>query len=235
MSAEVQVRGVVAPAAGEPGGVVVEAELPHGADPAALLLSRGWSPEGPIAATRTDAGSLRLDYLVAAQPVTPVPLAQPEPRLDEGLTAPDVAEAVRYRRVAAYALVVSDRGVLLTELSDRTSAPGWWNLPGGGLDPGEAPEDGVRREVWEETGQRVQVRRLRGVGAAHWIGRAPGGHVEDFQAIRVIYEAGCEHPTDPVVHDVGGTTASAAWVPLGAARAGAVPVVQSFAALVEAL
>lgn len=34
-----------------------------------------------------------------------------------------------------------------------------WVLPGGALDPGEAPEDGVIREVYEETGLNVAVDR----------------------------------------------------------------------------
>lgn len=38
-----------------------------------------------------------------------------------------------------------------------------WNLPGGRLEHGETPQAGVMREVQEETGLRVQVRRLSGV------------------------------------------------------------------------
>jgi hypothetical protein len=45
------------------------------------------------------------------------------------------------------------------------------------------------------------------------VGVAPGGRLEDYHAVRVIYRANCPEPTEPVVHDVGGTTASAAWLP----------------------
>jgi ADP-ribose pyrophosphatase YjhB (NUDIX family) len=38
-----------------------------------------------------------------------------------------------------------------------------WNLPGGGLESGEAPWDGVKREVKEETGLDVEVVSLAGV------------------------------------------------------------------------
>jgi len=38
-----------------------------------------------------------------------------------------------------------------------------WNLPGGGVRPGEAPWDGVVREVAEETGLEVAVEHLAGV------------------------------------------------------------------------
>ncbi len=38
-----------------------------------------------------------------------------------------------------------------------------WNLPGGGIEAGEAPWEAVVREVREETGLRVAVQRLHGV------------------------------------------------------------------------
>jgi 8-oxo-dGTP pyrophosphatase MutT (NUDIX family) len=38
-----------------------------------------------------------------------------------------------------------------------------WVLPGGCIDPGETPVDAVVREVWEETGLRVEPVALRGV------------------------------------------------------------------------
>ena len=38
-----------------------------------------------------------------------------------------------------------------------------WNLPGGGLESGESPWEGVVREVKEETGLEAEVTRLVGV------------------------------------------------------------------------
>lgn len=49
--------------------------------------------------------------------------------------------------------------VLLTRRSDN----GLWCLPSGGMDPGESAEEACVREVWEETGLRVQVTRLVGI------------------------------------------------------------------------
>ncbi|WP_406419092.1 NUDIX domain-containing protein [Streptomyces sp. NBC_00842] len=48
-------------------------------------------------------------------------------------------------------------------LTIRRADNGTWELPGGVLELSEAPEDGVRREVYEETGIKVQVDRLTGV------------------------------------------------------------------------
>ncbi|HKX65972.1 MAG TPA: NUDIX domain-containing protein [Intrasporangium sp.] len=119
-----------------------------------------------------------------------------------------------FQRVAAYALVTSEHGLLLTQFNDQTHIPGEWGLPGGGLEEGETPAEGVHREVWEETGQRIALDRLVDVQSSHWIGRAPNGVVEDFHAIRIVYRATCREPRDIVIHDVGGTTADARWVPV---------------------
>jgi ADP-ribose pyrophosphatase YjhB (NUDIX family) len=100
----------------------------------------------------------------------------------------------------------------MTQFSDRTNAEGRWGLPGGGIEADEAPNRAVVREVWEESGQVIEVRELALVHTSQWIGRGPTGRLEDFHAVRVVYRALCPAPTEPVVHDVGGTTASAVWV-----------------------
>ena len=38
--------------------------------------------------------------------------------------------------------------------------------------------------------------------------------LEDFHAVRIVYAATCPEPTDIVIHDVGGTTSDARWVPV---------------------
>ena len=185
--------------------------LEHGADPVVELARRGWSG-APVSATRSSSDDLRITY--AVRPVrVPLETAVPGPvEQDEGLGADDVAGAVRHQRVAAYAVVRSSRGILLTELSASTNAAGLWNLPGGGLDPGEEPGVAVVREVHEETGQGVTDVRLLTVLTRHWVGRAPDGRVEDFHAVRLFHTAHCPEPSDPVVLDVGGSTSDARWV-----------------------
>lgn len=51
------------------------------------------------------------------------------------------------------------RQVLLTRRADN----GLWCLPGGTMDAGETVSESIVREVYEETGLRVQVKRLTGV------------------------------------------------------------------------
>src|SRR5581483_5544181 len=60
------------------------------------------------------------------------------------------------------AVVRAPEGVLLLKRSDD----GRWALPGGAIDPGEAPAQALVREVYEETGLRVRPLRLLGVFGA---------------------------------------------------------------------
>lgn len=63
-------------------------------------------------------------------------------------------------RIGAFAVISDSAGqVLLSRRSDS----GWWNLPGGGVEPHESATEGVVREVLEETGLDVTVSRLVGV------------------------------------------------------------------------
>lgn len=53
-------------------------------------------------------------------------------------------------RPGAYALMYNDAG----ELALIQTSFGFF-LPGGGIDPGETPEQALKRELWEEIGYRV--------------------------------------------------------------------------------
>ena len=57
------------------------------------------------------------------------------------------------------AIFDKDGRVLLTRRADN----GQWCLPSGGMEPGESPAQAVTREVLEETGLHVRVKRLVGV------------------------------------------------------------------------
>ncbi|MEU8361844.1 NUDIX hydrolase [Nonomuraea sp. NPDC048882] len=63
--------------------------------------------------------------------------------------------------MGAIIIDASDRLLLIKR--GRPPGAGLWSIPGGRLEPGETDEAGVRREVLEETGLRVEVGRLAGV------------------------------------------------------------------------
>lgn len=191
--------------------------LPHGADPAGTVFDLGYVAEQPLDAHRVADGELLLRFVVRPLAGERRPSQRP-PGRDAGLVlGPDERPMLR-QRVAAYAIVVSDRGLLATQYSDRTAVEGRWGMPGGGIDAGEEPTATVAREVYEETAQHVQLGELVAVQTSHWVGRSPAGHVEDFHAVRLVYRASCPEPGEPIVLDVGGTTEAARWVPLAGWR-----------------
>lgn len=58
------------------------------------------------------------------------------------------------------AVITNPRGeVLLSRRPDHAHQGGLWEFPGGKLEPGEGPRQGLGRELWEELGVRVQRAR----------------------------------------------------------------------------
>jgi len=105
-------------------------------------------------------------------------------------------ELPRYQRVAAYNVCIDDSSqLLLCRLSDITERPGWWTLPGGGIDFGEHPEEGAVRELHEETGLVGRVVGLLAVDSLRRtlrtterdrLGFAAGTEC-DYHSVRIVY------------------------------------------------
>lgn len=57
-------------------------------------------------------------------------------------------------RPSAYALVSAGDQILMVE---PVCTPGFWTLPGGGVEPNEALLDGLARECREEVGQELMI------------------------------------------------------------------------------
>ena len=115
-------------------------------------------------------------------------------------------------RLAAYAVVVDERERMLLALWNEVDEP-LWTLPGGGVELAESVEEGVVREVREETGYDVELGRLLGVDT---VVVSPEERTVDrdrwFRGIRVIYQASV---TGGRLRDeVDGTTDEARWIPL---------------------
>jgi len=71
-----------------------------------------------------------------------------------------IARLLRPRYGVAVAAIISDQDgqLLLCQHKYRKAYP--WGLPSGGLEYGEDPQDGIIREVREETGLEVTIERL---------------------------------------------------------------------------
>ena len=82
---------------------------------------------------------------------------------------------------AAVALVRGRQGILLTRRA-RPPYAGTWDLPGGFLEAGEAPDRGLVRELREELGVRATLARLLGFYPDQY---GPGG----MPILAVLYAA----------------------------------------------
>ena len=88
-------------------------------------------------------------------------------------------------RPSVSALIFDRRGRLLLQ---QRSDGGQWGLPGGSVEIGESVTEAVIREVREETGLTVSVRRLVGVYSEPrlQVVRYPSGHVWHY--VNVCFE-----------------------------------------------
>jgi len=101
------------------------------------------------------------------------------------------ASAGRVTRVAAAVVLRGDGAVLLAQRPAGKPYAGYWEFPGGKLEPGESPRHALDRELAEELGLRVKR-------AAPWLVQEfvyPHAHVE-LNFFRVF-----DYDGEPVGHD----------------------------------
>lgn len=72
-----------------------------------------------------------------------------------------------YKRVAAGA-VLRDQKLLIARRKPGESLQGFWELPGGKLEPGETAEQCLRRELDEELGITVEIHAPLCVNTHHY-------------------------------------------------------------------
>jgi len=87
-------------------------------------------------------------------------------------------------RPSTYGIVIKDNKILLSrQFGDK------FDLPGGGLDLGEKPEDGVIREVQEETGINAKNPKLLGVENSFF----QSSHAKDESYHSLLFYFVCEY------------------------------------------
>ncbi|WAM00535.1 NUDIX domain-containing protein [Streptomyces sp. Je 1-369] len=100
--------------------------------------------------------------------------------------------------------------LLLTRLSAASPVfePGLWHLPGGGVDPGEQPEEALARELHEETGLELVGARL--VDARTYSARRLG---VSWHLVGLFYVVELA-PGAIRAEEADGSTSDVAWLPL---------------------
>lgn len=100
--------------------------------------------------------------------------------------------------VVTGALIQNERLLLCRRSAGRVSYPGVWDLPGGHVEPGEAPLDALVRELTEELG--VVITRPAGPPRARL---HPLAHQPDFELAIWVVTAweGSVTNCAPVEHD----------------------------------
>jgi 8-oxo-dGTP diphosphatase len=113
-------------------------------------------------------------------------------------------------RLGSYALCLDDSNrILLARLSAVEVDVGAWTLPGGGLQFGEHPDDGCRRELQEETGLTGEIEGVAGV-FSHVYEKSRFARGADLHFLGVVYRV---RVTGGVLRDeTDGTTDTAAWL-----------------------
>lgn len=115
-----------------------------------------------------------------------------------------VDQLPKHIQVGASAFILNDQGKLLLQQREDNRH---WAMPGGRQDVGESIAQTCTREVWEETGFHVNIKRLIGVysdPAQFMIARYPDGKV--VQMINVCFEctiAGGQMTLSPESVDIG--------------------------------
>lgn len=120
-------------------------------------------------------------------------------------------------------MVVREGLVLLSRLAPYLADTERWTLPGGGVDFGEHPRDGVVREVFEETGLHAQVSETALVDSAQ---RQATRSEAEVHSVRFVFEGWvAPDAPEPRVMEVDGSTVDARWIPVADVLSGAVDTV----------
>lgn len=121
--------------------------------------------------------------------------------------------ALPWVRVGAYAIATDPAlGILLCKIAAGYPEGGKWTLPGGGVDHGEHPDDGVVREVREETGLVAHVRSVASVQSG--LIPRPVSRPGPLHWVAILYHVDLE--PGELIQEVGGSTEVCAWHPIDA-------------------
>jgi 8-oxo-dGTP diphosphatase len=95
--------------------------------------------------------------------------------------------------VGAFILNQQKEVLLVKRSVHDTFMPGCWELPGGGTDYGETPQEGVKREIMEECGITIEALYPLTTGT-YYMSREN----EEIQRVEIIFLCTMFDPTQPI-------------------------------------
>ena len=100
-------------------------------------------------------------------------------------------ENIRFHITVKGIVVYHQKVLLMKRVRPSTDGLGYWELPGGGLEYGETPNDALKRELKEETGLLIDV-----VKPAYTFTKIR----EDYQTIDELKEYLCDEIYQDIVN-----------------------------------
>ena len=67
---------------------------------------------------------------------------------------------IRMKQIEVVAAIIHDEGRIFATQRGYGDYKDGWEFPGGKMEPGETPEEALRREIWEELETRIVVERF---------------------------------------------------------------------------
>jgi 8-oxo-dGTP diphosphatase len=110
--------------------------------------------------------------------------------------APEPGVAYPDRR-GAHGIALNDQGQIALARIERADGAVEYDLPGGGVDPGEADKTAMVREFMEETGLPVQAGRFVARAKQYWRTDKDETRNADFQIFEVLVAGPPAQPTEP--------------------------------------
>lgn len=92
----------------------------------------------------------------------------------------------KHTHIGSYGIISKNNQLLLIKKA-RGGYTGKLDLPGGGIEHTESPEQALNREIMEEAGIKISKNRLLGVKSNNITWRIKDNYYEDLHHIGVIY------------------------------------------------
>jgi ADP-ribose pyrophosphatase YjhB (NUDIX family) len=119
----------------------------------------------------------------------------------------------QHTHTGVYSLSIKDNKILLIKKA-RGPYTGQWDLPGGRLEFGEKPLDGLVREVMEETGLTIEKSELLDVLSHTVFYETETGEKREMHHIGIIYKTILNSTKNLKTNPDGHDSAGACWLEL---------------------